>query len=120
MSRIFWSLWKAQSVGLDQDPVVGGVLRRLAGVRWAGAAGTFPMRRSCWLSPEEREEGWERSEAWVEGGWVGPMSAAAGRGGRVIVGRKGQKIKGDHGLVAVAARVRQTDGQTWKGNKKGT
>lgn len=47
------------------------------------------------------------------------MSAAAGRGGRVIVGRKGQKIKGGHGLVAVAARVRQTDGQTWKGNIKG-
>lgn len=58
----------------------------------------------------------------VGGGWVGgvgPMSAAAGRGGRVIVGRKGQKIKGGHGLVAVAARVRQTDGRTWKGNKKG-
>lgn len=55
-----------------------------------------------------------------EGGLGGPMSAAAGRGGRVIIGRKGQKIKGGHGLVAVAARVRQTDGQTWKGNKKGT
>lgn len=37
------------------------------------------------------------------------MSAPVGRDGWVISGRKGQKVKGGHGLVAVAARVRQTE-----------
>lgn len=45
------------------------------------------------------------------GEWRGrePMSAPAGRDGWVISGRKGQKVKGGHGLVAVAARVRRTE-----------
>lgn len=53
------------------------------------------------------------------------MSAAAGRGGRVVIGRKGQKVKGGHGLVAVAARVRQTQTdrrgkETKRAHKRGT
>lgn len=63
--------------------------------------------------------GWAGGEKWGRG----PMNTPAGRDGRVISGRKGQKVKG-HGLVAVAAREldgTDRDGQTWKneGNKKG-
>lgn len=51
------------------------------------------------------------------------MSTPAGAEmGGSSVGGKVRRSRG-HGLVAVAARVRQTerrtDGRTWKGNKKG-
>lgn len=104
MSRTFWSLWKARSVGLDQDPVVGGVLRRLAGVRWAGAAGTFPTRRSCWLSPEEREEGWERREAWVEEGGGGVGGANERSSGQRWAGHHWAERSEDQGGSWVSCR----------------
>lgn len=70
------------------EPAMGGVLRSLAVVRLAEAAVTFPKSRSCWLSRENGGGGGGGR------GGLGPMSAAAGRDGWDISGRKGQKVKG--------------------------
>lgn len=77
---------------------MGGVLRSLAVVRLAEAAVTFPKSRSCWRS---RENGGREGRPWANersGGqrWVGHQWAERSEG------------QGGHGLVAVAARVRQT------------
>lgn len=100
----------------------------LAGGRGPEVDGRRPVGRSSRDLPkapvllaEPRE--WRR-RGWGEGG-LGPMSAAAGRDGWVVIGRKGQKVKGGHGLVAVAARVRQTQTdrrgkETKRAHKRGT
>lgn len=70
--------------------------------------GLFPMCWSGWLSCGE-----------VAGPWANEHASGAEMGGS-SVGGKVRRSRG-HGLVAVAARVRQTetDGGTRKGNKKG-
>lgn len=99
---------------LGQDSVVGGVLRftpMIAVVRLVG-----------WLDRSSRDAPNVPVLLAELRKWRGrgPMSAPAGRDGWVISGRKGQKVKGSWVSCRGSQSQTDRDGQTWKGNKKGT